>query len=108
MNPRFTRRAAWLGLVAASLAVAGLTALIVARADDEADLVGFQQILPRGRIASIDAPKFVSASKAAIGADAWVLGVEIEGQPRAFSLALLNRHEVVNDRVGKTPYAAVW
>jgi hypothetical protein len=37
-----------------------------------------------------------------------VLGVVIDGQARAFSLNLLNHHEVVNDQIGQTPYAAVW
>jgi hypothetical protein len=68
----------------------------------------FKRVLPRGRIAGIRKPVYVSAEDARIGADAWVLGVEIEGQARAFSLNLLNRHEVVNDTIGKTPFAAVW
>lgn len=69
---------------------------------------GVEQIIPRGRIAAITDPRFVSASEAEISDDAWVLGVEIDGQPRAYSLNLLNRHEVVNDRVGDTAFAAVW
>lgn len=77
-------------------------------AREKPGLQGFEQILPRGRIAAIDKPKFVPAAKARIGEGAWVLGAVIEGQPRAFSLALLNSHEIVNDRVGQTPYAAVW
>ena len=51
---------------------------------------------------------FVSAKEAEIAADAWVLGVEIDGQPKAYSLNLLNRHEVVNDQNGDTKFAAVW
>jgi hypothetical protein len=90
------------------LAANGLTLLVRTRADDKPGLEGFEQILPRGRIASIDKPKFVPAAKARIDGNAWVLGVVVEGQPRAFSLTLLNSHEIVNDRVGGTPYAAVW
>jgi hypothetical protein len=89
-------------------ALGGLTLLLRTRAEEKPGLEGFKQILPRGRIAAIDKPKFVPAAKARIGGDAWVLGAVIEGQPRAFSLALLNSHEIVNDRVGHTPYAAVW
>ena len=40
--------------------------------------------------------------------DAWVFGVEVSGVARAYSLNLLNHHEVVNDRVGDTAFAAVW
>ncbi len=48
------------------------------------------------------------ASEADIKAGSWVLGVIIDGQPRAYSLNLLNAHEVVNDTIGDTNYAAVW
>ena len=53
-------------------------------------------------------PVFVSAEEAEIPDDAWVLGVDIDSQPKAYSLNLLNRHEVVNDESGATKYAAVW
>jgi hypothetical protein len=69
---------------------------------------GFQQIIPRGRIASVDAPRFVPASAARLPPEAWVFGVLIDGQARAYSLNLLNRHEIVNDRVGDETFAAVW
>ena len=68
----------------------------------------FQQVIPRGRIASIDAPEFVAAKDAEISDDAWVLGVEIGGEAKAYSLNLLNHHEVVNDRLGEQSFAAVW
>lgn len=69
---------------------------------------GFQQILPRGNIAAIDNPSYVPAAEADIRDDAWVLGVVIDGQARAYSLDLLNAHEVVNDSIGGTNFAAVW
>jgi hypothetical protein len=69
---------------------------------------GVEQILPRGKIAAVFAPKFVPAAKADLPDSAWVLGVEVEGVAKAYSLNLLNHHEVVNDRSGDTAYAAVW
>ncbi len=69
---------------------------------------GVEQVLPRGDIAAVFAPRYVSADEAAILDDAWILGVVIDGQARAYSLNLLNRHEVVNDRIGGTAFAAVW
>jgi hypothetical protein len=69
---------------------------------------GYQQILPRGRIAAITRPHFVAADKAEVGNDSWVLGVVINGKARAYSLNLLNAHEVVNDRIDTTAFAAVW
>jgi hypothetical protein len=69
---------------------------------------GVEQILPRGQIAAVFEPEFVSADEAEISDDAWVLGVVVEGVAKAYSLNLLNRHEVVNDRSGGTAFAAVW
>ena len=69
---------------------------------------GFQQLLPRGGIPAIDNPQYVTADKARISDRAYVFGVVIEGQPVAYSLNLLNSHEVVNDTIGKTNFAAVW
>ncbi len=69
---------------------------------------GFEQILPRGRIAAISNPQYVAAGEARIKPNSWVLGVVIDGQPRAYSLNLLNSHEVVNDTIGETNFAAVW
>lgn len=69
---------------------------------------GFEQVIPRGRIAAIVDPEFVSADEADIAPDSWVLGVVIDGEARAYSLKLLNAHEVVNDSVGGTRFAAVW
>ncbi len=69
---------------------------------------GVEQIIPRGQIAAITNPIFVEAEEAEISDDAWILGVVIDGQARAYSLNLLNQHEVVNDRIGDTPFAAVW
>ncbi len=69
---------------------------------------GFEQIVPRGRIAAIDEPQFVHASEASIADDSVVLGVVIDGQARAYSIRLLNAHEVVNDTIGETNFAAVW
>lgn len=69
---------------------------------------GVEQLLPRGGIPAIFDPKFVPASSARIPDDAWVLGVEIGGEARAYSLNLLNRHEVVNDTIAQQPVAAVW
>lgn len=68
----------------------------------------FKQILPRGRIAAITNPQFVPAEKANIADNSWVFGVVIDGQARAYSLNLLNSHEVVNDQIGETAFAAVW
>ena len=95
-----------------SAALVGLWA--VAAAAGEPDLAadepppGVEQLLPRGRIAAVFEPRFVPAPEAELPDDAWILGVAVEGEAKAYSLNLLNRHEVVNDRSGDTAYAAVW
>ncbi len=69
---------------------------------------GFKQVLPRGQIPSIDQPEWVEAGAADVPDEAWMLGIVIEGQARAFSINLLNAYEIVNDKIGDTAYAAVW
>ena len=85
-----------------------LLAAVVPAGATETPPDGVEQLLPRGRIAAVVNPGFVAADEAEIAADAWILGVEIDGQARAYSLNLLNRHEVVNDRIGERSFAAVW
>ena len=40
--------------------------------------------------------------------DDLVLGIEINGDARAFSVPLLSRHEIVNDTIGGEPVAVTW
>ncbi len=89
------------------LLVAGVATPGPAVAEDEPPS-GVEQLMPRGRIAAVLDPEFVSAAEAELPDDAWILGVAIDGTAKAYSLNLLNRHEVVNDRTGETAYAAVW
>ena len=97
-----TLSAALVGLWAAG----GMASEPVASADEPPP--GVEQLLPRGRIAAVLDPRFVAAAEAELPDDAWVLGVAVAGEAKAYSLNLLNRHEVVNDKSGETAYAAVW
>ena len=69
---------------------------------------GVDILLPRGGIPAVFQPQFVGAAEAKMPDDAWVLGVYIDGEARAYDLNLLNHHEIVNDEVAGTPIAAVW
>lgn len=100
------RRVSILLLSLAGLAAAGAAAELPAAAEEPPP--GVEQLLPRGRIAAIVDPQFVHAAEAGLPDDAWILGVAIAGEAKAYSLNLLNSHEVVNDRTGETAYAAVW
>ena len=102
MRPTPILRAALAGLLAAG----GVASAPAAAADEPPP--GVEQLLPRGRIAAVVDPQFVSAGEADLPDDAWILGVAVEGRAKAYSLNLLNSHEVVNDKSGETAYAAVW
>ncbi len=94
-----------------SILIAGALAALACRGPatgEETPPPGVEQLLPRGRIAAVLEPRFVPAAEAEISDDAWVLGVVLDGQAKAYSLNLLNRHEVVNDTIGERSFAAVW
>ncbi|MEM7376510.1 MAG: DUF3179 domain-containing protein [Pseudomonadota bacterium] len=58
---------------------------------------------PRDGIPSINTPVFVSAEDADFLADDdRVLGLDIDGVQRAYPIAILNWHEIVNDRINGT------
>ena len=94
-------RVAFLGVL-----LSAVVAVVPAAADDQPE--GFEQILPRGRIAAIDDPVYVDAADARIPDDARILGFVIDGQAFAYSVNLLGSHEIVNDKVGDQAFAAVW
>lgn len=60
-------------------------------------------------IPSIDDPQFQSPDDAAwLDPSDRVIGVEIDGQARAYPLRILNVHEVVNDRLAGRPLAVTY
>ena len=64
---------------------------------------------PRDGIPAIDNPKFVPAAEAGfLQADDRVMGVEIDGQPKAYPISILNWHEVVNDRSGTQHFVVTY
>ena len=65
-------------------------------------------LLPFDAIPAITDPQFVPAHAAKLDADAPVIGVTFNGESRAYSLYLLNGHEIVNDVVGGEKIATTW
>lgn len=66
-------------------------------------------VLPPDAIPAIGDPDFVPAGKVRfLQDDEPVLGVVHDGVAKAYSLWHLDRHEIVNDRLGDTPIAATW
>lgn len=75
--------------------------------DEELRLV---TLLPKDAIPSIDNPRFYSTEEAnrEYADDELVLGVNFNGDARAYSTGLLSRHEIVNDTVDGKPIAVTW
>ena len=67
-------------------------------------------LLAPDAIPSIDNPQFYSVSDAdqEYDLDELVLGVEFDGDARAYPIGLLARHEIVNDTVGGQPIAVTY
>lgn len=61
---------------------------------------------PKDGIPALDRPKFVSAREAAFLRDSDpVLGIDRNGVAKAYPIAILNWHEIVNDHLGNEPLA---
>ena len=67
-------------------------------------------LLPKDAIPSIDNPTFLDAVAAnqEYAPEELVLGVDFDGVQRAYSTALLSRHEIVNDEINGNPFAVTW
>ena len=66
-------------------------------------------VLGKDAIPAIDTPVFVAAAEADFMLDdELVIGLLGEGEAKAYSTWLLDRHEIVNDVIGRTPVAVTW
>ena len=68
-------------------------------------------LLPQDSILAIDNPQFVPVSQSqneAMDPDEKVIGLEINGDARAYPVNILSSHEIVNDVVGGQPVAVTW
>jgi len=65
---------------------------------------------PKDGIPSIDNPKFISASEADefLNADDLVLGIEVNGEAKAYPRKIVVWHEIVNDIVGGIPVTVTY
>jgi hypothetical protein len=77
--------------------LSSLTLCVQLYSQDSDVFKNFKQILQRGSIVAVVNPTYVSAEDADISDDSWVLGIVMSGQARAYSLNLLNHHEIVNE-----------
>jgi len=72
--------------------------------DEVMQACGFRDCIP-----SIDAPNYVAASDADfLDESDLVLAIELDGNARAYPIAILNFHEIVNDRIGDQPVSITY
>jgi hypothetical protein len=66
--------------------------------------------LPKDAIPSIDEPTFLTAGEtdSQMTDEALVIGLSVNDEHRAYSVAFLSRHEIVNDVVGGVPVAVTY
>ena len=65
--------------------------------------------VPRDAVPTIDNPPFVGASRATfMEPEEMIIGVSDGAVTRAYSTWLLNRYEIVNDRIGGKPIVVTW
>lgn len=69
---------------------------------------GFRQLLRRDAILPIYDPTFVKASQTTWSGDTLVLGIELEGDARAYPIRFLNRREMVIDSIAGIPVLVTW
>jgi hypothetical protein len=93
-------------LIPLSLAVI-LTTIPAPAADLRPDEI--VTVLPKDAIPAILTPRFGdSKSSPWLSSRDLVVGVEIGGDSRAYPVATLSHHEIVNDTVGGQPIAVTW
>ena len=67
-------------------------------------------LLPKDAIPSIDSPTFYAVEDAnqEYEPDELVIGIELNGESKAYPIDLLSRHEIVNDEIQGEPIAVTW
>ena len=79
-----------------------------ARKDGPDTVPEIHTVLPQDAIPAIFDPEFVPAEQADARDNAPMIGLSINGEHHAYSMYLLNGHEIVNDIVGGKPVATTW
>ena len=102
-----------LGIAAILLAPRGVRSLnpvqpVTAIGSDNELPDGWFNSLRRDAIAPIYDPTFMPRREVDWPPDALVIGVEVDGDARAYPASYLNRREMVNDVVGGEPLLVSW
>lgn len=68
----------------------------------------WSQLLARDAIAPIYDPQFAPADQAPYDDNELVIGLEINGEAKAYAIGPLNSREMVNDELGGIPILVTW
>jgi len=114
-NERLSRLAAFASLQLAVIVVVTVSSAAAAGGREmevafEHDGDPVYRVLPPGRIPAIEDPRLVDGKKAdrQMAPEEPVFGLVVGDEARAYSLWQLDRHEIVNDRIGEAALAATW
>ena len=72
------------------------------------DFSRFRQLLPQDAIRPIYNPTFLTAAESSYRDDELILGLEINGEAKAYSVGFLSFREMVNDELGGVPILVTW
>jgi len=70
--------------------------------------VGYRGVVPRDQIEPVYTPSFVSAINVGWNDDALVIGVDLEGESRAYPVGFLTLREMVIDNHRGIPTLVTW
>ena len=84
-----------------------LFAIVLSCAADASEF-DIHTVLPVDAIPAVFSPRFLSVVDADVHDDSPMIGVSIGDEQHAYSMVLLNAHEIVNDHVGGRPIASTW
>ena len=95
----------WMRSILVALLVLAFPVLSAAGPETE-----IRTLLPKDGIPSIDAPKYASVKDAEgfMQPDEMIIGINIKGDKRAYSVRLPSSHEIVNDVVGGSAVSVTW
>ncbi len=68
----------------------------------------WSQLLARDSIFPVYNPQFAPADVAPYDDDELVIGLEINGEAKAYAIGPLNSREIVNDTLGGVPILVTW
>ena len=69
---------------------------------------GFRQLLPRDAILPVYNPTFVAPNGVDWPDDTLVIGLELDGEAKAYPVSFLNRREMVIDWIAGSPVLVTW